>query len=752
MGFLFAHIGLVVGIGDVNGDGKTQFHGNLIMAEHPTVTLPPQAGDLSLDYGTQQAAKELFRFNDYGQPIYSKDAELNVSTHEYYGTTDPLGRLGIDPNGGGYIAAITRDTEEEPGRNSGYTISGPVAQRTELYYDADWDHINDCFYPPNARGIATTVVDPRGVKSLSYVNEVNQLVRISTAVSSNTGIRAFGYLVEYQYDDNENLVSKLTHKKHPLFGDQGVIQDLYEYDILDNLRWEVLAYGNSGEIDNTFEYDASNNQTRHTRGIGNPEAATEAWVYDARNILMSYTRDEGVTDAIVTTEVDLNGSITARVDATGDREEFTFDGYNRQIRFEDREDNYETTSYDSNGNILAVERWGPADPAVGTVIKLAKTDRSYDERERPYRNDRWIDHYPGREVGFIDDGDLEPRNDNEVSAIRIYDRRSRIIGGVTSEAELFRFHYDGLSRQVYRADAVGNVVVQDFDKNGNLTRVWEIDVHEKGWVDAESFVTNMHYDAVNRLVKTEEPNGQLTRRAYDSRGNLIVTVDAMLNIVGYDYDDHSRLTRLFKNLSYVAADRDSGTRGHLDRDHVIVSKQLWDHRNRLVTRLDGMGKPTYYEYDGLDRVTKVTYADGTYETWQYNNDDELQSHRTQMNSIESWEYDRDGRPTSVAIDNNNTTGPVFGTTQKTWSYDGLSRVTESFNKSFPGFPQFDVRCLYIYDSVGRIIRETQSIGTLTPLDVDTYWSGSSRKITTVYPDEGGPRRSVSRARTILWIG
>ena len=737
---LFDQAGITDQASDVNGDGITdQFCGNRIQVIHPDVTLPPEASRVGL--GLIQQAEEIFRFNDFGQILYHRDAEENVTLYEYFGADDPDGDGAVDVAGadsttGGYLKQVTRDAEAGSGRNSGHDPT-PVVQVTR------YEYTDQSAFPANPRGVPTAVIDPRGIRETYLVNELDQVVTTVRAAdvseSPESGLVAFAYERTTIYDANDNVVEERIQNKDTLNGDDDFIVHRQVYDILDQRIREEFDVGGL-DIVNSYAYDASQNLVEQVRGVGSLAEATERWTYDERDIVVTHTRAADTPEeSTVSTEIDDNGNIVRWIDAEGDDvTDITHDGFDRKKETIDRVGNRTVHTYDAASNVVGVESWGPVDGQSATAILLAASATRYDERNRPFRSDQQIFHYLGLEIGTIDDGALDP-DDGLVSMITIYDRLSRAVGTVDAEDDTSETRYDGLSRVLKTIDPEGNSTDRTYDPSNNLLTVTETETSDLIASD-EVFVTTYTYDSLNRGETVVEPNGQTTTSQYDSRDNLIKTIDQLGNEVEIRYD---RLDRLVDTRRYLSADGTGATASNVDvsqggGDGVITIGQSWDELHRLASRTDDSGNVTAYVYDDLDRKVRCDYADGTFETWVFNADSELVNRTNQNGSVETWTYDEASRPTQVTIDNSGASVTVLGTTEKRWEYDGLDRVTLAFDDNGLGE---DVTSEYVYDSLSRQIRETQTVGARGSLDFDSEWQGAARNVSDTYPNGRKVNRS-----------
>ena len=77
---------------------------------------------------------------------------------------------------------------------------------------------------------------------------------------------------------------------------------------------------------------------------------------------------------------------------------------------------------------------------------------------------------------------------------------------------------------------------------------------------------------------------------------------------------------------------------------------------------------------------------------------------------------------------------IVGTTAQNFEYDGLSRVTRATDKNEPADTSNDSAITYAYDSLGRIIEETQQIGGLPARVVSSGWRAEDLRAGLTYPN------------------
>ena len=459
---------------------------------------------------------------------------------------------------------------------------------------------------------------------------------------------------QYEYDANGNLVAETD----PL----GRVTT-YVYDELGRLTVETLPDpddltaqgGANGELprpQTTTSYDGYGNVAsvlEHRRDTSNQRKTTYA--YDARN-----RRTEQIVDAGPTGGVQLNLKTTWLYDDVVNRTDVfewsaqgallrqTIYAYDRLDRLTVEVLNAGTASladqrwtinhYDSAGNLTRIER----DPLL-YAARSFDTFHEYDALGRLLRTtDRWSDQsttavVEERATSFQYDavGNLLFEIDALGRMTRRYvDRLDRTIATVDPDP-------DGAGQlgpefTTYAYDAAGRVVSQ-------TNALWETERYA--------------YDAQGRLVEeVVELDGpdDVTRRQYDTAGNLIQLVDPAGNATTYRYDLLDRQTH-----ETTAA----GTR-----------ETLYDRNGNAATTIDRNGRVVKYVYDRLDRVDN--------ERWYA---DSLASASQWIAEAEPY-YDDLGR--TIERQHRQRTAPGAATYYRvtdSWQYDGLDRLTEHSNQS-----------------------------------------------------------------------
>ncbi len=884
-------------LGDVNDDGLTdQVNGNLIRIQHPTVTLLDGSNQALIEGDTAQEIVELFTYNQFGQMLSTRDPEENIDTYEYYSEQDPNGDGVIDnPSGdpliGGYLKQATHDTASAPGRDSG-TDPTPTNIRSHYSYDAGGNLIR--------------AVDGRGIATDYAVNQLNQVVQITRAAAHDLfppdpteplALTDFQYLERFFYDFNDNLVLRQMEDRGntssvdgsppvndlPAFipdpdpvGGPAFVDTVYKYDILDN-RIEILqevVNGATPEFLRTrTRYDPNGNQLLLIRPVGNATSA----VYDERDLLFQDTRGatappalallaptdptdynvRGGLSATMSYHYDGNRNLIERVDAAdtdgstannsdiagaGDRTRYLYDGFDRLTSRVDSVGNQTVYQYDPASNRVRTTRFGPVGgpsptsdgPDIlpkpvssGGVIQLvnlvnpnllAASEYLYDELSRRFQTDHGllVNTIPTRRPADVNDGatdlgkgDLTPGDTCTVPGAQSppsdflgcvsmrseYDRNSRRTFVVEDDADTYRTFYDGADRVIKTEDPGGNLVETAYDDNHNVIETQETDVSQVIGVADELFVTTYFYDSLNRLQLRVDNLGHSMDYRYDSRGNRVAMADSLGpltgatitrrafpggpltvndindfgNVTRYSYDGLSRRTQT--EIILTASGQGDGVNigatlegvktatpppdpAQGGGDGLILLVTDWDANSLPVSQTDDNGNQTQYTYDNLDR--RVTETKGicappaladrcdppTIIVSLYDQDDNLARLFDENGSRTSCRFDALNRDTSCRV---TRAAGVVGTTQATYQYDGLSRLTRATDNNDPAVNSDNSTLTLAYDSLSRVIEETQRIGTTRTRAISGAWRAEGLRSSLIYPNN----RAVTYAYDLL---
>ena len=161
-----------------------------------------------------------------------------------------------------------------------------------------------------------------------------------------------------------------------------------------------------------------------------------------------------------------------------------------------------------------------------------------------------------------------------------------------------------------------------------------------------------NYNTQHEPQAVTGPDGRTWKATYNAAGQQISLTDPDGNVTSFTYDTSSRLSNI------------------VDANRKTAETFTYDSADRIATRTDSEGYKLTYAYDNLDRVTKITYPDGTSDVNDYAFQSgpyagkpslDLRTHTDRLRRVTTLSYDADRRLVAV-------TEPLSGTATRTTSY------------------------------------------------------------------------------------
>jgi len=269
---------------------------------------------------------------------------------------------------------------------------------------------------------------------------------------------------------------------------------------------------------------------------------------------------------------------------------------------------------------------------------------------------------------------------------------------------------------------VNKITTMIYDVNGYLSSVVGADNHplsmtydSKGRLrtlkdSANTTLAVYTYDDLNRLVRTDYPDGTFEERSfvccrldsvtdrggkvtsygYDSAGRLTTITDAAGQQIRHGYDSQGRLTEVVdqngNTTSYTLNSLGWVTR--VTREEEVITSFVYDVRGRVVARKDGEEHQTAYAYDGNSNIVRVDYPEGDCIAYTYYDDGMLHTVTT-PEGITTLVYDDVNR--LISIDGPGADDEVV------YVYDKLSSVV---GMTVPSYGTTE----YVFDyNLGRLV-------------------------------------------------
>ncbi|NBI28429.1 RHS repeat-associated core domain-containing protein [Chengkuizengella marina] len=403
-------------------------------------------------------------------------------------------------------------------------------------------------------------------------------------------------------------------------------------------------------------------------------------------------------------------------DALGNRTEFIYDAWDRNIETIQADGYSSTTQYDN----------------------IQHTVTSTDPENNVFRTTFDV---LGRTIK-----EEELTNGIKVLATYQYDDLGNVIESVDAKENVTQFEYDSLNQLMGVINAKLEHTQYDYDMVGNLTTI----------TYADSNQLQKQFDELGRMIKRVDAKNNEDSYTYDANGNLIERVDRNGDRFTFEYSNRNFLTEKTsvdetigftydlsgKHLSIIDA---TGTTSYdYDDYNGLLNKKTYpDGRNiqyyydelgNRIQMTDPFGLNLYYDYDENNQLSSVGKTLQNAEaTYSYYTNGQLQKIE-QRNGVESiYTYDglnldtlnhqkQDGtiiNQYQYGYDNNrNITSKTENEKSNQYDYDELNRISTSdeFNETYSYDPRGnreelsstsmsnDLSAEYTYDDRDRLIQ------------------------------------------------
>lgn len=268
----------------------------------------------------------------------------------------------------------------------------------------------------------------------------------------------------------------------------------------------------------------------------------------------------------------------------------------------------------------------------------------------------------------------------------------------STERETFTYKFDSSKSHDWEHQAAQVKTTQSFDR----IRVFYQFSQMRGtaWFDTAKVVpgslhTRHAYDERgNYEIKTVNPEGKTTETTYDILGNILE-----------------------------------------EKDGTQVTRSEYDGANRLTKVTDPLNNSSTYEYDPYGNKTKVTNARNASSTFQYNEINKVKEAKDALGRVTTFEYDLVGNETEVKDPNGHVVRYTYdavdrktsishnGEKQFSFEYDPNGNVTKETDHAR------DRSTSFTYDKDDKLKTETETGGITTEYTYDKNGNTTQRKHT-----------------------
>lgn len=247
----------------------------------------------------------------------------------------------------------------------------------------------------------------------------------------------------------------------------------------------------------------------------------------------------------------------------------------------------------------------------------------------------------------------------------------QVVAVVDPLGAVTRYRRDRYNRLLSETDPLGRTTSLRYDEKGNLLAVTRPDGRE----------SKAEYNELGLPVRLVRPDGMTVRQSYDARGNRTSVTDSLGHTTHFTYDEAGHLTTVTDPLGQtttVHCDR-AGLPLRITNPLGGVTRYERDSFGRPVTLTDALGATTRWEWTTEGRLSRRTAPDGTTESWTYDGEGNCTTHTDPLGGLTRFEYTHfdlltartgaDGVRHEFAHDKELNLIQVTNPQGLTWSYD-----------------------------------------------------------------------------------
>ena len=509
-----------------------------------------------------------------------------------------------------------------------------------------------------------------------------------------------GYLTVNEYDGNLNLTSETKYLNE---SKTISIEKSYAYNGLNQMTTSTDGEDNT----TTYSYDIFGN----VASIKDAKNHTETYTYNTLNqIWKTYDKNNRYTVYSY-----YPGNLVKSVLGWDTGTIYTYDSLYRLDTATDLRNNSTSYDYDSLGRLSSVTN------ALNQV-----TSYTYDgenQLETMTQPNGTVTTYEYDSHGNIIQTTVSNATTSRVSTTQ-YDVRGNVVKEVNGAGNVTLYEYDGNNQLTkksaalnenstpaiiaeYTYDAYGNVLTEK-DGKGNVTsHVYVESEFKKQTTDPEGNVTTYTYDKAGNLKSVQDAKGYVTTYTLDKVGNIVKQIsNANQAEITYSYNGYGQVTSITdldgETETYIY-DEYGNLIKHVQKDNTEIIR-VYDENFNLVS--EGNND---FTYDALNRLSTVSENDVVSTMITYDVLGNIAS-VAQGTEVTSYQYNAYGEKFKVTYPDGS---------EQTYSYDGAGRISSTTANG--------ITVTYTYDALGNILTETYSNGLLVTRTYDAAGNLATQK-------------------------
>jgi RHS repeat-associated protein len=315
-----------------------------------------------------------------------------------------------------------------------------------------------------------------------------------------------------------------------------------------------------------------------------------------------------------------------------------------------------------------------------------------------------------------DKGTLNRKTDPQGGATSYtYDANGNRLSTTEPDGATTTFSYDSQSNMISSTNALGQTTGSTYNSFGQVTSV----------SDPQGSTTSYVYDANGNLKETTDASGATTRYEYGGKGNMTKLINPLGQATTFSYDSSGNMTSVTDptgartTFTYDA----SGNMITLTSATGAVTRFEYNANNQPVKTIDPNGNATNYAYDLAGNKISETDANGNTTTFEYNFLRQLVKTKDALGNVTAYSYAATGCSSCGGGTDKLTALTDANGHFTTYQYDSLGRLLKETDP-------LDSVTSYRYDAKGNLIGKTDANGA----SIDYRYDELGRLLIKSYPD------------------